>query len=83
MKEIEKNWSLLRRTKYVTNEQAFKPYNLMEFKVWEPLDQQMASLVDEDHIFTLLHMDHALLLNFAFPVANPNTAIITKVRLSE
>ena len=72
----------MRRAKYVTDEQAFKPYNLMEFKVWEPLDRQMANVVDEEHIFNLIHMDHSLLLNFAFPVANPNSAILMKASQS-
>ena len=77
---METNWKNIRRTKFKTDEQEFKPFNLMEIRVFQPLHQDLASVVDEEHIYKMIHMDHALLHNFAFPVSNPNTALLMKVK---
>ena len=73
----------MRRLKFQTESQVFKPYNLMEIKVFQPLDAQLANLVDEDAIFRKLQLDYNLLQNFAFPVPDPNTARLTKEMLKE
>ena len=81
MNDIEQNWRKLKSTKFRTNEQDFKPYNLMEIRLFQPLDAQSASLFNEDHIFRKIHLDRSLLLNFAFPIDNPNSALLTKVSI--
>ena len=69
----------MRKSKFRAGDQTFKPYNLMEIRLNHVMDAQMAAMFDPDNIFQKIHLDHSLLLNFAFPIDNPNSALLTKV----
>ena len=44
-----------------------------------PLDANTACLIDEEHIFQKIQIDHSFCLNFAHPIQHPNSAALTKV----
>ena len=79
VKLIQENWKKLKVIKFQTESQFYKPYNLMEFKMKAPLDANTACLIDEEHIFQKIQLDYAFMQNFAHPIKDPNSAILTKV----
>ena len=68
----------LKNTKFKTDEVVFKPYNLVEFKMKQPLDEFSANLFDPENIFKKLHMDHMFIMNFAHPISDPSSALLLK-----
>ena len=79
VKAIEENWQLLRSIKFKTENQLYKPYNLMEFKLKRVMDENCANLFDQSHIFQKLILDHSFMLSFAYPIPDPNSALLVKV----
>ena len=77
--DIEHNWNKLKNSTIKTEDQYFKPYALMEFKMRLPLDAHCAHLFDESYIYRKIQMDHAFIMNFAHPIADPNCALLLKV----
>ena len=76
---IERNWQELKDWKFENKDLKFKPYNLMDFKLKQPLDEHMVNLVEEENIFRKIHLDHMLTLNFAHPIPDPASALLMKV----
>ena len=79
--QIQDNWNRIKKSRYETSVQSFKPYQLMEFKLFRTLDAVAAHLFDESYIFRKVHMDSLLLKNFAFPIRDPNCALLFQVSL--
>ena len=61
----------------------FKPYNLLKYAMKQPLDEYTINLFDEEHIFRKIHMDSMLLLNFAHPIPDPNSALLMRVSFNK
>ena len=78
---IQENWSILKSSKIQTEDQYFKPYSLMEFKMKQPLDEHCANLFDESYLFRKIHLDYCFMINFAHPIPDPNCASLFKVCL--
>ena len=77
--DIKHNWTKLKNSSIKTEDQYFKPYALMEFKMRQPLDEHCVNLFDESYIFRKIQMDHSFMLNFAHPIPDPNCAMLVKV----
>ena len=78
---IHENWKKLQSIKFQTESQFFKPYSLIKMRMKAPLDAETASLLDEEHIYQKVRLDHAFCLNFAHPIQEPNSAMLIKVKL--
>ena len=76
---IKENWNKLKSIKFQTESHFFKPYNLMQMKMKSPLDAETAALLNEEHIYQKIQLDHAFMENFAHPIPEPNSAMLIKV----
>ena len=76
---IERNWMELKNVTFKTEDVVYKPYNLVEFKMKQPLDEFTMNLFDPENIFKKLHMDHMFTLNYAHPIPDPSSAMLLKV----